>query len=199
MQTGKTDNEWVSGIREKLNSLAVPMEQAEFSREEYNRLFPEGKIKTPVGIVKLGNDQYDKLIRTNRKNLLGAMRQTLAEPIVVLPEVQGGRKSKLFIKSFKNMKDSEASFVMTVVVEDGQDSIAISTGPRKKKQIERKIKETGIPLYISTRGVAAQLIGTDGNNPATQQDIVSPQSPETSSPMSNPLFTDRRPGAYRAG
>jgi hypothetical protein len=150
-------------IRQKLDILAVPMERVKFSREEYSRLFPAGKIKTPLGVVKLGNDQYQKLIRTKREYLLGAMRQTLAEPIVVLSEIQETRIVKLYIKSFKDEANGESAFVMTVVVKEHNDEVAISTGQRKKKQIEKKIKKAGSPLYVSPEGVAARLIGTGGN------------------------------------
>jgi hypothetical protein len=162
----QADNVGVSEIREKLNSLAVPMEKVEYSRDEYNRLFPEGKIKTPDGIVQLSKDQFTKLTRKNRQHLLGAMRQTLSDPIIILSETQNGRSAKLYIKSFKG--DGNISFVMSVVIREGNNNVAISTGQRKKKQIEKKIM-TGIPLYISTEGVAAGLIGTDEANPATQQ------------------------------
>jgi hypothetical protein len=168
----------VSEIREKLDRLAVPMEKVEFSRENYNKLFPFGRIKTPLGMVKLGQDQFAKLIRKKRRHLLGAMRQTLVEPVVVLSEKQDERTAMLYIKSFKD--DEKSAFVMSVVVNDGKDNIAISTGPRKKKQIEAKLT-AGSPLYISTGGVAARLIGTDEANPATQQDILSPSSPRKSS------------------
>jgi hypothetical protein len=175
---GQSDNEGMGEIREKLNSLAVPMETVEYSRNEYNRLFPEGKIKTPEGVVQLSKDQFSKLTRKNRQHLLGAMRQTLAEPVIILSETQDGRAAKLYIKSFTG--DKNISFVMSVVIRKGGNNLAISTGPRKKKQIEKKIM-TGIPLYISTEGVAAGLIGTGKDNLATQQYTLSSNPSEKSS------------------
>jgi hypothetical protein len=39
-------------IRQQLVELAVPMMKVDFTRENYNKLFPRGEAKTPLGIVK---------------------------------------------------------------------------------------------------------------------------------------------------
>jgi len=61
------------------------------------------------------------------------MRQTLADPIVIVPEEKDGRKAYLFIKSFRNMEDTQKSdFIMSVVVKIDNAKIAISTYKRKR-------------------------------------------------------------------
>jgi hypothetical protein len=132
----------------KLNEYAVPMNKTEFTREEYNRLFPEGKIKTPLGEVKLGEGQFDKLEAKKRKYLLAAMYQTLTDPVLILLENRDGKEAQLYIKSFKNSDGNKKEYVMTIVVNADKQPIAISTGPRKAKQVAHKIKMAGIPLYI---------------------------------------------------
>ena len=37
-----------------LNNPTYAMPNVDYTRDNYNRLFPEGKIKTPIGEVKLG-------------------------------------------------------------------------------------------------------------------------------------------------
>ena len=141
-------SESVRQIKEKLESMAVPMDAREFTREEYNQLFPEGKLNTPLGEVKLGKGQFDKLAAKGRQKLLGAMYQTLTDPIVVLSEMRGGKNSRLYIKTFKKSPNAKRENLMSVVVVIEGKSVAISSGKRRNEQIEAKIKEAGIPLYL---------------------------------------------------
>jgi hypothetical protein len=80
-----------------------------FSREEYRRVFPQGTVKTPVGEVKIGKNQFEKMSDKDngkRRGLIGAMRQTLADPITIIQEENGSKTALVFIKSFKNMEKS---------------------------------------------------------------------------------------------
>ncbi|MDR1231324.1 MAG: hypothetical protein LBK61_07980 [Spirochaetaceae bacterium] len=174
----------LESIKKKIETEAVPMEYVEFSRDEYNKLFPSGTVKTPIGTVKMGQGQYNKLIQKGREYLLWAMRETLAHPTVILPETRDGKKHELFIKSFS--KDGKKTFAMSVIVEDGPEKVAISTSERKKNQIYKKLENlAGNPSYI-TRGMAATLEGTSGNTSATQQDTLSPDSENKSTPKNDP-------------
>ena len=142
------NKEQASQIVTKLESMAVPMEARIFTREEYNRLFPEGKLNTPLGIVKLGKSQFDKLAAKGRVDLLGAVYQTLTDPIVILPEVRNGKDSRLYIKSFKEKPDANRKNVMSIVVDIEGEAIVISSGKRRNGQIAAKIKKASIPLYL---------------------------------------------------
>jgi hypothetical protein len=122
-------------IKQKLVTMAVPMGKQELSRAEYNKLFPEGVVKTPLGTVKLGAHQYEKLEERGRKGLLGAMFQTLSDPIVVLTEERTGSEAKIYLKSFKEPGEGKIEGVISVVVDINGQAIAISTGKRREKQI----------------------------------------------------------------
>ena len=78
-----TDTSTVESILKKLASLAVPMDEREFTNEEYNRVFPRGTVDTPIGEVKIGKNQFSKLAEKDggsRQGLIGVMRQTLSDP-----------------------------------------------------------------------------------------------------------------------
>jgi hypothetical protein len=171
---GKADN--VDGKQQEmlkiLNSQADFMEQVPFTSTEYNRLFPFGRIKSPIETVKIGANQYEKLKITHREKYLGAMRQTLKDPVIIIEETVNGEKSHLYIKSFKSAGNKH-DFVMSVVVSIGNENIAISTGPRKEKQIIKKM--AGNPLYI--RGGDSPTAGTAGGSPSTLP--VTPLSPDS--------------------
>ncbi|GHV94872.1 hypothetical protein AGMMS50293_11920 [Spirochaetia bacterium] len=150
-------------ILNKLKQLAVPMGKQEFSRKEYNRLFPRGAVETPIGKVKLGENQFEKLKAKKRMDLLGAMHQTLSDPVVIIAEEKDGKRARLYIKTFLDEGDSKTDHLMAVVAIIDDEAVVISTGKRRKGQIENKIKMAGSPLYLKgeedgspTRGTRAQ-------------------------------------------
>ena len=113
--------------------MAVLMDNREFSKEEYRKVFPQGTVDTPIGKVIIGKNQFSKLAEKDsgkRQILIGAMRQTLSDPIVIFPEEKNDRKAYLFLKSFK--KDDKLNIIVSVVVTIEDNKIVISTYKRKK-------------------------------------------------------------------
>ena len=150
------NSEAVTRIISKLDLWAVPMDVREFNRQEYREVFPQGTVKTPIGEVKIGKNQFEKMAEKDngkRRCLIGAMRQTLADPIIIVPEEKYGRKAYLFIKSFKNIQDTQKpDFIMSVVVTIDGTKIAISTYKRKRREVVNKIKMAGVIAYEKTMG-----------------------------------------------
>jgi predicted AlkP superfamily pyrophosphatase or phosphodiesterase len=99
-----------------------------------------------------------------RRCLIGAMRQTLADPIVIVPEEKDGRKAYLFIKSFKDTEDTQKpDFILSVVVTIDDAKITISTYKRKRREVLNKIKKAGVITYEKDYGTSR----TNGINPTT--------------------------------
>jgi hypothetical protein len=150
-----TDTQIVENILEKLSSLAVTMDEREFTNEEYNRVFPRGIIITPIGEVKIGQNQFSKLAEKDggsRQGLIGAMRQTLSDPVVIIRECEQGRLADLFIKSFTTGEGKKESIIVSVVVNIQESKIAISTYKRKHREIISKIKKADGIIYIKDNG-----------------------------------------------
>ena len=148
-------NDLISRITEKLETMAVLMDEREFTKEEYRKVFPQGTVITPIGEVKIGRNQFEKMAEKDngkRMGLIGAMRQTLSDPIVIIQEEKEGRGAYLFIKSFK--KDEKTSLIVSVVVTIDKNKIAISTYKRKKREILKKIKMAGIMTYEKGQGAS---------------------------------------------
>jgi hypothetical protein len=148
-------NETVIRITEKLESMAVSMDERTFSKEEYRKVFPQGTVMTPIGEVKIGQNQFSKLTEKDngkRQGLIGAMRQTLSDPIVIIQEEKEGRRAYLFIKSFR--KDQKTSIIVSVVVTIENSKVAISTYKRKKREITSKIKMAGVMTYEKGHGAS---------------------------------------------
>ena len=139
----------VENILEKLASLAVPMDEREFSKEEYKNIFPDGRVKTPLGDVEIGKNQYEKLRDRDggkRQALMGAMRQTLSDPVVVIAEAKDDKKAEVYIKSFSD--DGIMNTVMSVVVKKEGQRVSISTYKRKQREVINKIKKADGIVYI---------------------------------------------------
>jgi hypothetical protein len=142
-------------ILEKFETMSVPIESTEFSIEEYRKAFPQGIVSTPIGEVKIGKNQFYKLAekdKGNRKILIGAMKQTLFDPIVIIPEKNDNREAYIFMKSFR--KNEKLSIIVSVVVSIGNDKIAISTYKRKRREIISKIKKAGVITYEKGNGTS---------------------------------------------
>jgi len=150
-----TDTPTIETILEKLGSFAVPMDKREFSNEEYNRVFPRGTVATPIGEVKIGQNQFSKLAEKDggsRQGLIGAMRQTLSDPVVIIREREKDRLADVFIKSFAVGEGREESLIVSVVVNIQKDKVAISTYKRKRREVIEKIKKADGIVYIKDNG-----------------------------------------------
>jgi len=148
-------DEIINRISAKLESMAIPIEAREFTIDEYRKAFPQGTVNTPIGEVKIGKNQFAKLAEKDfgkRQGLIGAMRQTLSDPIAIIQEEKEGRKAYIFIKSF--IIDEKTSFIISVVVTIDDKKIVISTYKRKKREIINKIKMAGVMTYEKDHGTS---------------------------------------------
>jgi len=133
-------------LQEKYEQLAEPMQQYDFTRSIYDELFPRGIITTPIGDVKLGKHQFDKLREKKRENLLGAMYQTLSDPIVIVEEARDGKKALLYTKAFKKGAEKIRTVVSVVVTIDNIN-VAISTHRRSLRYVLQTIKNAASVIY----------------------------------------------------
>jgi len=134
-------------IMAKLEAMVLPIGFKEFSKDEYEKSFPEGTIKTPLGIVKLGAHQFEKMDKKGRKGLIASMYFTLNDPVVIFLEARGDKEAKIYIKSFRELGSLKTIYVMSVVAHIDGQAIAISTGRRKRKQIIKGIEMARSILY----------------------------------------------------
>jgi hypothetical protein len=145
----------VAYILERLETLAVPMDEREFSREEYIKTFPRGTVATPIGEVKIGQNQFAKLAEKDggrRRGLIGAMHQTLSDPVVIIREREGDRAADVFIKSFTARQGKKTGLILSVVVDIEGAWVAISTYKRKRREVAGKIKKADGIVYVKDNG-----------------------------------------------
>lgn len=145
-----------SDCKKALKAMENPekLEFVDYTRENYNKLFPRGEAETPIGKVKLGAHQFERLAGKDggaRSNFLAAMYQTLTNPICVIDDMDNqGRKAKLFIGYFKDEKGDKGFFSITPDF-DGEN-VQVSFGVRKQSKILHKIKRASSFLYVKEGG-----------------------------------------------
>ena len=154
-------------LERKFVELEEPMKHIEFTRENYDSLFPNNYVATPIGRIKIGEHQYEKLEKEKRYKYLGAMYQTLTDPIAIINQEDNRGKAKLFSKSFEH-KPKKKDGVISVVVEIDGENISISTHPKYLKRVIDSIKNAADLVYEKPNsGLTA---GNDSKNLAISDD-----------------------------
>ena len=147
-----------SKIKRLFQDKAIPLPNIPFTRENYNKLFPRNRINTPLGSVKMGEHQFEKLQALKRDYLLGAVHETLKNPLAVILENRNDSKSKLYVKSFFDVDKNKQRIVQSVVVGIDGDEVSISTHERNLNNVLGKIKTTDAIIYTdkNTRRMTEQ-------------------------------------------
>ena len=172
-------------VTERIKNTTAKMRVVEYSRENYDRLFPEGEVKTPIGKVRMSRHQFERIgAKDNgkRKVLLGAIHQTLSEPDVIIKDLDSqGREAKLYIKSFLGGKTGK-KIVFSVIPNINGIHVSVSNGLRKLKNAEDKIKRASIFYYKAEGG--GSTTGTAGNPDVAQQEKSIAQAAKNASEKS---------------
>lgn len=167
-------------IKESLAQKAEPLVEVDFSKANYDRLFPFGIVQTPLEKVKLGENQFEKLDAKDRKRFLLATFQTLATPDLVIDEEREGKHSHNYIKSF--VFDEKTKTIQDVVVNINGENVSITAHPRDINNIVNKIKMPDQLVYAAAR--VGQVIEQRVQN---ELGIVNPTRDDRLSTISVPL------------
>ncbi len=142
-------------VEKLLLESAVPLVEIPLTEDNYKALFPQGIVETPVETVKLGANQFEKLNRPDRNNLLGAMYETLVSPVVVFgKETFDGktgdfRPIHIYGKSFYRENPDKTRMVETVVISREGMNISISVHNKDIVRFVKQIKTPGQLLYAA--------------------------------------------------
>ena len=112
---------------------AAPMRELELTRENWAAEFgADGVVQTPLGEVKMGEHQYEKLEQQGRRGKLGMVKPTLESPDVVIEDKSRAKvgeetergSSYVFVKAFTK-EDGERTYYFTSVTvsRDGKEVV----------------------------------------------------------------------------
>lgn len=144
----------------QMEAAAEPAPELELTPENWMAQFgEEGKVQTPIGEVKMGENQYLKLLKTGREKYFGMIKPTLDTPDVVLeesdPQDGAERNSKyLFIKTFIKPDGSRYIHFESVTVRKDNLEVSVSSheidkGPFQKKMQNDRVLHLKKSLFDS--------------------------------------------------
>lgn len=145
-----------SSMMDFLDSSAsrIP-ESVEYSKEEFGRLFGNG-VDTPMGRVKMGENQFEKFGEKNRDHQMALAYETLTSPDTITEKpsrAKGGKETErpyslVYIKTFKGDDGETITYYNSVSAKvDGLEVVVSNYEPKSRTRVKREYKE-GKLAYI---------------------------------------------------
>ena len=163
------------------NPEVVPV--LELTAENWDAEFgKEGIIASPIGDVKMGENQFLKMMREGRNEKLGMIRPTIERPDVILEDTSRTKEgedrvhSYVFVKSVKSEgKERLYYFTSVSISKDGRE-VVISNQERRKNRIV-SLLTSGTVLYLKPDSLhpLAQVEGSvslNDSRAATQAETI---------------------------
>lgn len=193
------DEHDASELVTSMSANAEPIPNEELTPENWNKEFGEsGEVDTPIGVVKMGENQLAKLFMKGRANEFGMIKPTLNNPDVIVEEYSTTKNddaeresSYLFVKTFDRDGEKIKFFTSVTVRKEGLE-VVISNHFVEKKALVKKITEGNV-IYIkkalssnsSEKHLAENqndlpdLLPTQENNASSEEDNMSSGSKDT--------------------
>ena len=188
----KLSAEEVAEIIGQIELQAEIAPEIELTIENWDKLFGEdGIVSTPIGDVKMGKNQFAKLMRDGRNSKLGMLKPTLETPTIIIEdtsEAKPGDKTErgssyIFIKGFTKANGTRLYFFTSVTVSKDGKEVVVSNQEKSRNRISRLIQE-GNMLWRTPKDATAPSAegqGLDYAQPieaetATKGSGITPQS-----------------------
>ena len=142
--------------KEEADNLIAEMEnraesapELELTPENWTAEFGEdGMVDTPIGKVKMGENQYLKLAQKGRNGKLGMIKPTLTNPDVIIEEIRPNKNgpseresSFIFVKAFTKLDGSRYYYFTSVTVQKEGREVVISNQEKSHNKISRLFQE----------------------------------------------------------
>ena len=134
----------------EMENRAEPAPELELTLENWTAEFGEdGMVDTPIGKVKMGENQYQKLVRNKRENYFGMIKPTLESPDMVLEEADpkegAERDTKLiFVKTFTKPDGSRVVHFENVTIQKDNLEVSISSHELQKSALQKKMQQDNL-------------------------------------------------------
>lgn len=175
-------------LRQQMEDNAEQERVLEHTEENWLKEFgKDGRVSTPIGSIKLGENQYKKAGRNDRIKRFGLLKPTLERPDVILeksaPKEGAERQTKyLFIKSFKKADGNKILNYESITVKQGEGEVAISAHQIDPSKVVKELTESKV-LWNRFRGDSNSLGENQGsaltpsaNNPSGKDSVLNPHS-----------------------
>lgn len=151
---------------EAIERIASPRpEEIPFTRENYNKLFSDGK-ETPIGHVKMGGSQFEKFSDLGRTNQLAMADETLRNPDLIIEKPSTAKdgqtterpSSFIFVKAFDNPggkpKDKIIYYNSISAKKDGLE-VVMSNYETNRNRVKNDI-EKGKLTYVNSVALSSE-------------------------------------------
>ena len=175
-------------LRKQMADNAEQERILEHTEENWQKEFgKDSRVTTPIGSIKLGENQYKKAGRNDRIKRFGLLKPTLERPDVILeksaPKERAERQTKyLFIKSFKKADGNKILNYESITVKQGEEEVAISAHQIDPSKVVKELTESKV-LWNRFRGDSNSLGENQGsaltpsaNNPSGKDSVLNPHS-----------------------
>lgn len=175
-------------LRKQMEDNAEQERILEHTEESWLKEFgKDSRVTTPIGSIKLGENQYKKAGRNDRIKRFGLLKPTLERPDVILeksaPKEDAERQTKyLFIKSFKKADGNKILNYESITVKQGEEEVAISAHQIEPSKVVKELTESKM-LWNRFRGDSNSLGENQGsaltpsaNNPSGKDSVLNPHS-----------------------
>ena len=175
-------------LRKQMADNAEQERILEHTEENWLKEFgKDSRVTTPIGSIKLGENQYKKAGRNDRNKRFGLLKPTLERPDVILeksaPKEGAERQTKyLFIKSFKKADGNKILNYESITVKQGEEEVAISAHQIDPSKVLKELTESKV-LWNRFRGDSNSLGENQGsaltpsaNNPSGKDSVLNPHS-----------------------
>ena len=175
-------------LRKQMADNAEQERILEHTEENWLKEFgKDSRVTTPIGSIKLGENQYKKAGRNDRIKRFGLLKPTLERPDVILeksaPKERAERQTKyLFIKSFKKADGNKILNYESITVKQGEEEVAISAHQIEPSKVVKELTESKV-LWNRFRGDSNSLGENQGsaltpsaNNPSGKDSVLNPHS-----------------------
>ena len=192
---------------DKMEARAESVPEMELTIENWDSLFGEdGRVETPIGEVKMGENQFAKLMRQGRNGKLGMIKPTLESPDIIIEQASMAKEgdvterpsSYLFIKAFTKPDGERFYYFTSVSVSRDGKEVIISNQEKSRNKILRLMTEESViwrtPNDAATSSAEKQ--GLDYAHPNNAEDEtkgsgITPQSTSSAGKVTESQETEQ--------
>lgn len=172
----------------------------DLSIENWDSLFGlDGIVNTPIGKVKMGDNQFTKMMREDRHGKLGMVKPTLENPDAILEDASKAKagdteerpSSYIFVKAFKKSDGSRYYYFTSITVSKDGLEVVVSNQEKRKNAIANLLSKDNLVWkhaddVSDASDVAQGLYSSQGN--VSDLATEGTDAPQTS--MSNNILSD---------
>ena len=170
-----------------MESRAEVAPELELTIENWDAQFgADALVQTPIGEVKMGENQFAKMMRQGRNGKLGMVKPTLENPDAIIEEKGGNvdenaverTSSYIFVKAFAKPDGGRYYYFTSVTVSKDGREVVISNQEKSQKRISKLLRQNPV-AWINDKFSSHPITQIEGSVPLSE--------------TNKPTQTDNRP------